>query len=138
MSLWSKIFKSTDGSRETNQKKLNEETNKLTDSDKKMLTDEIDQLNRKIASSETYSKADDLTKLGQDYQKMGKVDDAIYAYEKSLKCKEDFGPAFDGLLKLYDIKRQEAAYDKNNDEIQKWLNKSDELTALSKKIMRSK
>lgn len=145
MSFWSKIFKSNaTESNSAADKETNETSSQLTDDEKQQIKSQIKDLTEQLNDSNSESvasnkqKATVLTQLGQNYQKLGNVDDAIDAYEKSLKLNEDFGPAFDGLLKLYDIKRQKAAYAKDNDEIQKWLNKGDELTALSKKIMRSK
>lgn len=144
MSFFSRIF-NTNKKKEPDTASSSRKKVQLTDMDKKQLTADITTLNKQIEQSSDANtaagkkeKAAVLTKLGQDYQKLGANDKAIAAYEQSLHCNEDFGPAFDGLLQLYDVKRQEAAYAGNNDEIQKWLNKSDELTALSKKIMRSK
>jgi tetratricopeptide (TPR) repeat protein len=143
MSFWSKIFKSNDLSDSTKTEDSHNDV-KLSDEERKKIKNKINQLSDQINNEKTGSpnsnkqNADLLTELGQNYQKLNNIDAAIKAYEKSLKCNEDFGPAFDGLLSLYDEKRKEAAYKKDNEEIQKWLNKSDELTALSKKIMRSK
>ncbi|BDR61176.1 tetratricopeptide repeat protein [Lactobacillus xylocopicola] len=138
MSFWSKFLKSTAEPKEPEVEKISAaETKKITDK----ITKLTEQLNDETTAGTAVvkkQKAVMLTELGQCYQELSQVDKAIAAYEKSLKCSEDFGPAFDGLLKLYDVKRQAAAYAKDNSEIQKWLNKSDELTALSKKIMRSK
>ncbi|MDF7639493.1 tetratricopeptide repeat protein [Lactobacillus sp. ESL0791] len=146
MSFWSKLFKSTKDPDSNNKGSANPAT-KLSEEEKSKIESEIKQLNDQIKSeknadseSDDFSKkkAEVLTQLGKDYQRIGNIDEAINAYETSLKCNEDFGPAFDGLLTLYDEKRKQASYAKDNDEIQKWLNKSDSLTALSKKIMRSK
>lgn len=148
MSFWSKIFKSTESKNSTENKNIPKKNEvKLTAEEKSKLESDINKLTEQVKEEKftgsdstdlNKQKADALTKLGQDYQKLGKVDEAIKAYEQSLKFNEDFGPAFDGLLKLYDVKRQEAAYAKDDEGIQKWLNKSDDLTSLSKKIMRSK
>lgn len=145
MSFWSKIFKSETSS--TSSKTGEFVKTSLSSEEKEKTRVEISKLNEQLKEEEltgskqtdiNKQKADILTKLGQSYQKLNEVDKAIDAYEKSLQYNEDFGPAFDGLIKLYDVKRQAAAYAKDNEAIQKWLNKSDELTTLSKKIMRSK
>lgn len=143
MSFWSKIFKSIDEQGNSKIEKSKETQQKLSIEEKAEIKSTITKLKEQITVGEAKNldakqTANVLTELGENYQKLNEVDKAIDAYEKSLKNDEDFGPAFDGLLKLYDVKRQAAAYAKDNDEIQKWLNKSDELTALSKKIMRSK
>lgn len=146
MSFWSRLFKSTEAT-EPEKKEPEAPKVELTDEEKSNLEAEIKKLNEQVkdekftgSESDDFNKekADVLTKLGQDYQKLGDIDKAIESYESSLKFNEDFGPAFDALLTLYDEKRKQAAYAKNGDEIQKWLDKSDSLTALSKKIMRSK
>lgn len=146
MSFWSKIFKSTEAT-EPKEKKPEAPKVELTDEEKEKLEADVKKLNEQVkdekfngSESDDFNKekADVLTKLGQDYQKLGDIDKAIESFESSLKFNEDFGPAFDSLLTLYDEKRKQAAYAKDSDEIQKWLNKSDSLTALSKKIMRSK
>ena len=59
---------------------------------------------------------------------------AIAAYEESLKDKEEFG---DALLNLYETQRKAAAKAKNDDDIQKWVNKTDALLDMSKRVMRS-
>lgn len=143
MSFWSKIFKANDLVHNTKTEKQKNEVN-LSEEERQKIEAKIKQLSSQISTAKTASpdlnkqNADLLTELGQNYQKLNNIDSAIKAYEDSLKCNEDFGPAFDGLLSLYDEKRKVAAYKKDNEEIQKWLNKSDELTALSKKIMRSR
>lgn len=137
MSFLSKLF---GGSSKTSaQKAPVQEKPQLSDEEKKNLEDQVASLSSDLESeNDNKVKADLLSKLGKAYQGLGEADQAISSYEESLKLNEDFGPAFDGLLDLYNQKRKEASYAKDDDAIQKWLNKSDELTALSKKIMRSK
>ena len=62
---------------------------------------------------------------------------AIAAYEESLKDKEEFGDAYNALLNLYETQRKAAAKAKNDDDIQKWVNKTDALLDMSKRVMRS-
>lgn len=62
---------------------------------------------------------------------------AIAAYEASLKDKEEFGDAYNALLNLYETQRKAAAKAKNDDDIQKWVNKTDALLDMSKRVMRS-
>lgn len=120
---------------------------KLSDEEKASLEEKVTQLNNQVddasftgSNSNEFNKnkADTLDKLGATYKKLGEWDKAIKSYEKSLEFNKDFGPAFDALQDLYNKKRMEASYAKDNDGIQKWLNKSDKLNNLSKKIMRSK
>jgi tetratricopeptide (TPR) repeat protein len=75
--------------------------------------------------------------LGAVYVKLGQTDDAIDAYETSLKLKEQFGDAYNALLNLYEIKRKEAAMARDDSEIQKWVTKTDTLLDMSKRVLRS-
>lgn len=130
MSILSKLF--------NNKSASTTQSDSLSDEEKTQLKNEIDDLNELIDRSEGIQKANYLNMIGSKYQKLGLESEAIKAFESSLKLNEDFGPAFDALLQLYNGKRKKAAFAKNDTEIQKWINKTDVLTALSKKIMRTK
>jgi tetratricopeptide (TPR) repeat protein len=75
--------------------------------------------------------------LGAVYTKLGQTDDAIGAYEASLRLKEQFGDAYNALLNLYETKRKEAAAARDDAEIQKWVTKTDTLLDMSKRVLRS-
>lgn len=92
---------------------------------------------KQLEQAEGGDKINILNKLGQIYQELGDVELAIQYFEKSLAEKEQFGAAYNGLLILYEIKRREAAKAKNDDEIQKWVNRMDRLIDMSKRVMRS-
>ncbi|AMS04141.1 hypothetical protein [Acidipropionibacterium acidipropionici] len=68
---------------------------------------------------------------------LGNTDQAISLFEESLTGHEVFGPAYKGLLELYNLKLAEAASAGDDAGIQAWTTKIDELTATSKRIMRS-
>ncbi|EKQ24109.1 hypothetical protein [Lacticaseibacillus paracasei] len=75
--------------------------------------------------------------LGATQVKLGNDLEAIAAYEASVKDKEEFGDAYNALLNLYETQRKQAAKAKNDDDIQKWVTKTDELLDMSKRVMRS-
>lgn len=145
MGFFSSLFNKKDNENPPNKPVIPKE--KLSSEEKAKLEEKVTLLTKQVqedkfngAESNEFNKkkADILDELGAIYQKLGDIDKAIQSYEQSLKFNEDFGPAFDALQTLYNEKRTEASYHKDNDAIQKWLNKSDELNNLSKKIMRSK
>ncbi|MFD0898524.1 tetratricopeptide repeat protein [Loigolactobacillus binensis] len=110
---------------------------KLTTEERLALQQENEQLNQDIEVTEGDGLIKKYDQLGENYTQLGETDSAITAFEASLKVQERFGAAYNGLLNLYEIKRKEAAEQKNNDEIQKWVTKTDELLNLSKRVMRS-
>lgn len=75
--------------------------------------------------------------LGATRVKLGNDLEAIAAYEASVKDKEEFGDAYNALLNLYETQRKQAAKAKNDDDIQKWVTKTDALLDMSKRVMRS-
>jgi len=75
--------------------------------------------------------------LGATKVKLGNDLEAIAAYEASVKDKEEFGDAYNALLNLYETQRKQAAKAKNDDDIQKWVTKTDALLDMSKRVMRS-
>lgn len=145
MSFFSSLFNKKDN--ENSPDKIVVSEKKLSPAERSELEKKVSLLTKQIEENKfdgtesnefSKKKADTLDELGATYQQLGDIDNAIQSYEQSLKFNEDFGSAFDALQTLYNEKRTEASYSKDNDAIQKWLNKSDELNNLSKKIMRSK
>ena len=78
-----------------------------------------------------------LNELGQACAELGLTDEAITHYEASMALREQFGPAYNGLLELYNTKLREAATLKDDDGIGRWTTRLDDLMALSKRVMRS-
>ncbi|MFC6180586.1 hypothetical protein [Lactiplantibacillus daowaiensis] len=78
-----------------------------------------------------------LNHIGMINEKLDQLDDAIAYFEMSLKEKEQFGDAYNGLLRLYEEKRKQAAYGKDDDGIQKWVTKMDDLMSISKRVLKS-
>ncbi len=83
-------------------------------------------------------RANELDKLADEAQGRGEIDQAIAYYEESLAAMERFGPAYNGLLNLYNTKLSASAHAKDNAAIEGWTSKLDQLMDLSKRIMRSK
>ena len=75
--------------------------------------------------------------LGATQVKLGNDLEAIAAYEASVKDKEEFGDGSNALRNLYETQRKQAAKAKNDDDIQKWVTKTDALLDMSKRVMRS-
>lgn len=65
------------------------------------------------------------------------IDEAIHYLEISLSEKKSLGNGYRKLLSLYNIKRREAAEAKDDEQIQYYLKKIDEMMAISKEVTRS-
>lgn len=65
------------------------------------------------------------------------IDEAIHYLETSLNEKKSLGNGYRKLLSLYNIKRREAAEAKDDEQIQYYLKKIDEMMAISKEVTRS-
>lgn len=65
------------------------------------------------------------------------IDEAIHYLEISLSEKKSLGNGYRKLLSLYNIKRREAAEAKDDEQIQYYLKKIDEMIAISKEVTRS-
>lgn len=103
--------------------------------DRESVEKEIELLSKKIeqeASAEHYSRIASL------YQSIDCVDEAIQYYEKSLESDKKLGKSYNELTRLYNIKRKEAAKNKDDKEIQFYMNKLDSLLQLSKDVIRGK
>ena len=79
-----------------------------------------------------------LNEIGSLYFQAEEVDQAIVYYEKSLEEDKQLGKAYTDLLKLYNLKRQEAAADKDDANLTFYMNKVQELMQLSKDVIRGK
>ena len=77
-----------------------------------------------------------LNALGTTYMEMKVTEEAIRYYEMSLEEDTVFGKACTDLMSLYNIKRREAAVAKDDDQLQLYLNKIDNLMQTTKTIMR--
>ncbi|RJF40513.1 hypothetical protein D4740_06970 [Actinomyces sp. 2119] len=78
-----------------------------------------------------------LNELGAACAELGDTEAAIAHYEASMALHEQFGPAYRGLLTLYNNMLRQAAAAKDDDGVRHWSSRLDDLTALSKRVMRS-
>ena len=121
-------------------KRENNIKNEETVINEKEILKELEKLEEKLNGKDLEDK--ELSKIyeqmGLLYKKMDKTDVAIEIFEKSLKYNKNLGEGYKNLLNLYNMKRAEAARNGNDDMIQKWLLKFDEMMQLSKDITRGK
>lgn len=78
-----------------------------------------------------------LNEIGILYAEAKQIDDAIAYLELSLSEKKDLGKGYRTLLSLYNTKRREAAMAKDDEQIQYYLRKIDEMMAISKEVTRA-
>ena len=110
--------------------------NTMTDFDKKSLDDKLNDLRKQLECSTEEQKADILCKIGNCYFTLNETDFAIKYYELCLDKNSTADEPRMNLLRLYNIKRKQAAMDKNDDMIQTYLDKIDNLMKLNKDIIR--
>lgn len=100
------------------------------------LLSRADKLENTLASQEGQGRIETLNQLGELYFQAEEYDKSIEYFEKSLSEDAGLGKAHTNLMKLYNIKRKEAAQQKNSEMTQLYLDKMDKLTNLSKDSMR--
>ena len=76
-----------------------------------------------------------LNEIGILYAEAKQTDEAITYLEMSLSEKKNLGKGY--LLNLYNTKRREAAKAKDDEQIQYYLRKIDEMMAISKEVTRA-
>lgn len=74
--------------------------------------------------------------IGLAFHELGEVDNAIDSFEKSIQVKKSIGDGYKTLLKLYNKKRREAANENNEELLQIYLKKMDQLMKVSKDVTR--
>lgn len=79
-----------------------------------------------------------LNEIGSCYFQAKETDQAIAYYEQSLEEDKQLGKAYTDLLKLYNLKRQEAASAKDDENLTLYMNKVQNLMQLSKDVIRGK
>ena len=77
-----------------------------------------------------------LNEIGILYAEAKQTDEAITYLEMSLSEKKDLGKGYRTLLNLYNTKRREAKA-KDDEQIQYYLRKIDEMMAISKEVTRA-
>ncbi|MGT2754475.1 hypothetical protein [Streptococcus ovis] len=77
-------------------------------------------------------------RLGLLYAELTEVDKAISALEKSLEKKLSMGEGYKKLMSLYNAKRADAAKNRDNDGIDYYMSKMDEMRNIAKKVTLSR
>ncbi len=107
--------------------------------DKSTLKVQLTSLKEKLSTLDDNNYTDRisiLNELGSICTKLQQTDDAINYYEQSLAIQPSLGKASTDLLKLYNVKRKEAAAAKDDNLIQLYLNKIDNLMKMNKETMK--
>jgi tetratricopeptide (TPR) repeat protein len=74
--------------------------------------------------------------IGLAFYELGEEDNAIESLEKSIQAKKSLGNGYKTLLKLYNKKRAEAAKVNNEELLQIYLKKLDQMMQVSKEVTR--
>ncbi|MFB6469047.1 tetratricopeptide repeat protein [Cytobacillus sp. Hz8] len=74
--------------------------------------------------------------IGLAYNELGEEDNAIEALEKSIQEKKTVGDGYKALLRLYNKKRAEAAKANDEETLQIYLKKMDQMIQVSKDVTR--
>ncbi|OAS87939.1 MULTISPECIES: hypothetical protein [Metabacillus] len=74
--------------------------------------------------------------IGLAFNELGDEDNAIDSLEKSIQAKKSLGNGYKTLLKLYNKKRAEAAKVNNEELLQVYLKKMDQMMQVSKEVTR--
>lgn len=74
--------------------------------------------------------------IGLAFNELGEDDNAIDAFEKSIQSKKSVGNGYKALLKLYNKKRAEAAKANDEESLQLYLKKMDQMMQVSKDVTR--
>lgn len=119
---------------------------------KKEKTNEVEKVDNSISVEDSIKKAEELkeelkncdetkkvmllNEIGGIYYKISDYDNAVIYYEESLKIEKTIGKAYTNLLNIYNIKRKEAAVNKDDEKLQYYLNKIDDMMKISKDVVR--
>lgn len=79
-----------------------------------------------------------LNEIGSLCFQAEELDMAIKYYEESLSIKKEMGKSYTDLMSLYNKKRQQAAEAKNDEELNYYLAKVQEMMQISKDMLRGK
>lgn len=119
---------------------------------KKEKTNEVEKVETTISVEDSIKKAEELKKelencdetkkvmllneIGGIYYKISDYDNAVIYYEESLNREKTIGKAYTNLLNIYNIKRKEAAVSKDDEKLQYYLKKIDDMMKISKDVVR--
>lgn len=112
----------------------------LSEDQKKQLGEKIQELQSFIAEmvAEKPDSSDDLAglyeRLGLAYAELGDNDKAMTVLEKSLSYKLSITDGYKKLMSIYNSKRAEAARNGDDEGIEKYMNKMDDMRQIAKKV----
>ncbi|QED60373.1 tetratricopeptide repeat protein [Enterococcus durans] len=99
------------------------------------LQQEIKKLEQELASCEESEKQAKLfEQIGLDYADLDEIEQAISALENSLAHKESIGDGYKRLMSLYNRKRGEAAHKGDDQGIDYYMGKMDDMRQIAKKV----
>ncbi|MGE8204746.1 hypothetical protein ACQKP0_09285 [Heyndrickxia sp. NPDC080065] len=108
----------------------------LTEEQKEELLRSISEKKEEIDNVDGEEQANIYEEIGIAFSTLGEVDNAIDALEKSIKTKKSVGDGYKTLLKLYNKKRAEAAKANDEESLQLYLKKIDQMMQVSKDVIR--
>ena len=79
-----------------------------------------------------------LNQIGALYYQAEELESAIKYYEESLSIKKEMGKSYTDLMSLYNKKRQQAAENKNDEQMNYYMQKVQEMMQMSKDMLRWK
>ena len=119
---------------------------------KKEKTNEVEKVDNSISVEDSIKKAEELkeelkncdetkkvmllNEIGGIYYKISDYDNAVIYYEESLNIEKTIGKAYTNLLNIYNVKRKEAAVNKDDEKLQYYLKKIDDMMKISKDVVR--
>ncbi len=119
---------------------------------KKEKTKEVEKAESTVSVEESIKKAEELkeelkncdetkkvmllNEIGGIYYKISDYDNAVIYYEESLNIEKTIGKAYTNLLNIYNVKRKEAAVNKDDEKLQYYLKKIDDMMKISKDVVR--
>lgn len=119
---------------------------------KKEKTKEVEKVESTVSVEESIKKAEELkeelkncdetkkvmllNEIGGIYYKISDYDNAVIYYEESLNIEKTIGKAYTNLLSIYNVKRKEAAVNKDDEKLQYYLKKIDDMMKISKDVVR--
>lgn len=126
------LKKKKDDSTSKNQAK--EKIISISEEEKFKILSQIDEESNLLTnSSDKHEKAVILEKIGLLHDRLGNEELSIQFLEESLENEISMGDGYKKLMSLYNSKRAQAAKNKDNDGIDYYMNKMDEMRNIAKK-----
>lgn len=133
------LFKNKDKQKPTSPVKAPEPN--LTEEEKATLLKEVEALRTQAEAtddSDKEAKAKLYEKIGLKQAELTQNEEAITSLEKSLEYKLSIGDGYKKLMNLYNAKRAESARSGNDEGIEYYMNKMDDMRQIAKKVTTSR